>query len=164
MKKSPILFSFLFLLIIICLTGCQKDSYKESIIGKWKLDNVMIFENKDEGYLNNIRTISYLENNIIYDFQNHNTLFVTSSVSGVPQTKKYTYKCERRPDAFCETMSSQIQVKIGKEIFYGSVSRDYPGMVLLRGVNSKKIMDETDLMTLESDSLRVWQKNFIKLN
>jgi hypothetical protein len=66
--------------------------------------------------------------------------------------------------------NDNIQLKIGKEIYYGSVNQKYETMALFResndftqSVNTQRPIDETDLMIIEQDSLRSWQKQFTKL-
>ena len=170
MKQIVKYFIVLVLISAIGLTGCKKDKYKEDIIGKWKLESVIV--SKSDLYLQ-LHTINYSENNIIYEFKKNNKLVVTSSISGNSQKKEYSYKCERNYDNFCTTYSVGLLIKIDKETYSGSLVRkiyddssisfdEYGGIALLNSSKPKKIMDEVDLMLIQ-DSISFWQKNFIKL-
>ena len=163
--KQKFYFFSLFTIIILCITGCKKDN-DYSIEGKWKLERVYIFPNEYLFWF----TIECSENNIIYDFQKNNKLLVTSSIYGNLQTKEYSYKCEGR-NVFCTSIDyDDIQLTIGKGIFYGSVSQKYERMSLFSessesaiSVKPKKLIDEIDVILIEQDSLFLWYKEFIHL-
>jgi hypothetical protein len=163
MKKPIFLIISLFVLIIIGLTGCEKDKYDYTIKGKWKFQSALILMG-DGKYLQGYTiTIDSLKNDIIYEFQKNNILIVTSSISENLQTNAYFYKCKKR-SVFCGSLDyDDIEIKIGKNIYYGSVSQKYERISLFSGVKPQKPIDEIDLILIEQDSLAFWQKEFIKL-
>jgi len=170
MRKNILLIA-LSLIITTGLIGCKKDKYDYAIEGKWQFRSVYIFVGgvSSDGYLQwHTITTDSLENDIIYDFQKNNKLLVTSSISGNLQTNEYSYECERRNSSHNVPNYDAIQLKIGKEIYYGSVSQKYGIMSLssesAKSIKPQKPIDEIDLVLIEQDSLSSWQKQFIKLN
>jgi len=153
----------LVLIISIGVTGCKKDYYKDYIIGKWKLERVYSYDSA--GYLNFSVLKDYSKDNIVYEFQKNNKLFVTSSISGISQTKKYSYKCEDR-ETFCGTFGVNVLVKVGKETYYTYLGRDVNSFefeTMSISSNFENVMFEVDRDISKQTDRRSWQKKFIKL-
>jgi len=167
--KKIVFFIIASLLIAIGVIGCKKNK-DYPLEGKWKLDHVYIFTGSPNYLRWHTIFIDSLENSIIYDFRKKNKLIVTSSISGYPQTNEYSYKCVGRGVAHVVADYDDIQLKIDKNIYYGSVGQKDESMTLINGssdptksVKPQKPIDEIDLILIEQDSLSFWQKEFIKL-
>jgi hypothetical protein len=157
------------IVLSILLFSCGKNSYKDGIVGKWKLDKVTYSDLTE--YVNFAELDDYSENNIIYEFRKNNKLVVTSSISGNTQTKEYSYRFEDREN-FCATFGVNAFVKIGKEnynvylgrgISDGAISSGFETMSISGSSKPKNIIDESDTDIIAKENLPNWTKEFIKL-
>jgi hypothetical protein len=167
--KKQIIFWTLSIMAVFALVSCGKDSYKEGIIGKWKLEKVTYSDLTE--YINFSEIDDYSANNIIYEFRKNNKLVVTSSISGNTQTKEYSYKFENGEN-FCATFGISAFVKIGKEnykvylgrgISDGTISSEFETMSIFGSSKPKNIIDESDTDIITKENLPNWTKGFIKL-
>ncbi|MDR2970957.1 MAG: hypothetical protein LBU83_03375 [Bacteroidales bacterium] len=161
MKKPIFLIISLFALIIIGLTGCEKDFYKDRIIGKWKLDKVIFCDTTIiDGHYQQFE-IDCLENSIIYEFKKNNKLIITNSILGNLQITKYSYKCDKIPGTWCYTEPVVLQITIDKETYYYT---QYPeDQLSISGESINHIFDETDSVIIKQENLQIWRKKFTKL-
>jgi hypothetical protein len=122
------------LLLLAGSVSCGKNEdenpYRENIIGKWKLVEIITVI----GYGNeNADTVDYSNDNIIYDFQNDSVLLITGYVrndlSEGMHTYNYTqpphtplnmwngnFSIDNVPDFVCIALRKEKEMTIGGEI------------------------------------------------
>jgi hypothetical protein len=108
----------LFLIVIVGFTSCGKDN--DMLIGKWKLMEVIITTDYQE-----MDTIDYSSENIVYDFQKNNRLIITGNISDDLyvfkdfQAGKHSYKCYNFMDDVADPKNLLIDEpksgEVGKE-------------------------------------------------
>ena len=171
MKKTAIILG-LFSLLLVCLTGCEKDQYKEMVkelVGKWKLSDVTYMDTRvilDGEYWH--PDIEY-PTNITYDFLENNKLVVTYFISGELQKEEYYYSCKKanyHPWAESKDACS-VHLHIGNEVLLCVVNPKYKSVEASLWIGqfnpTMKAIDEVDLVMMEYDFVSSWAKSFNKL-